>query len=122
MALTDPQTTKVEGTTITLPRVSTGQYASEYLTEDGKYKLSVSTTESSASRKRQSYRIDLTEITADPFIPTQNTEVSMSAYIVVDRPPAGFANAKAEAVVSALIESLTKETNANLKKFLSSQS
>jgi len=122
MALTDPQTTKVEGTTITLPRVSTGQYVSEYLTEDGHFKLTVSTSISSASRKRQSYRIDLTEITADPFIPTQNTEVSMSAYLVVDRPSAGFTNAKAEALCLGLFESLTKETNGNLKKFLSSQS
>jgi len=122
MALVDPQSTKFEGTAVSLPRVSTGQFESEYLSEDGKYKLTVSTAISGASRKRQLARIDITEITADPFIPTQNTEVSMSTYLVVDRPPAGFTNAKAEVFVAGLIELLTKESNKVLKALLSSQS
>jgi len=122
MALTDPQSIKVGGATSSLPRVSTGAFESEYLSEDGKYKLTLSTAISGSQRKRQLLRVDLTEITADPFIPTQNTENSMSAYIVIDRPPAGFTNAKAEEVCSGLIELMTKETNKVLKALLSSQS
>jgi hypothetical protein len=122
MALADPQSIKVGGSATSLPRVSTGTYQSEYLSEDGKYKLTLSTQQSSASRKRQLLRVDLTEITADPFIPSQNTENSMSAYVVIDRPPAGFSNAKALEVLSGLIELGSKETNKVFSALLSSQS
>lgn len=122
MALTDPQSIKVGETTTSLPRVSTGDFESEYLSEDGKYKLTLSTTVSGSSRKRQVLRIDVTEITSDPFIPTQNTEVSMSTYVVIDRPPAGFTNAKALEILSGLIGLGTASSNAVLKALLSSQS
>lgn len=121
MALADPQSIKIdESTAVSLPRVSTGDFKSVYTSSDGTIDLRISTEEK--SRKRQVARVDVSKITADPFIPAQNSEVSMSAYLVVDRPPAGFTNEEAKKICKGLFELLTASTDKNLKAFLGSES
>jgi len=120
MALTDPQSIKVSGTTTSLPRVSTGKYESEYLSADGLTKLTLST--SKGKRNRQTCRVDVSKITSDPFIPAQNTEVSMSFYIVFDRPLVGYTNTEALAVAVGLIEAMTASTDNMLVHLLAGES
>lgn len=120
MSLTDPQSIKIGETTSSLPRVSTGNYESTYESADGLVTLKLSTQES--TRKRQVMRVDLSKITADPFIPAQNVEVSMSCYMVIDRPLVGFTNADAEAVIKGFVENLSASTYANAKKLLAGES
>jgi len=120
MALADPQSIKISGTTTSLPRTSTSGGKSEYTSSDGTIKVSLSTQ--SGSRKRQTWRVDVSKITADPFIPAQNTEVSMSFYIVFDRPVAGFSNAEALAIATGAIETLTATSNLVLTKLLGAES
>lgn len=120
MAFADPQTIKISGVEQTLPRVNTGNYQSTYLSADGLYKLTISTQ--NGSRKRHLYRVDVTKTTTDPFIPADNVEVSMSAYIVIDRPLVGYSNAESLAVVVGLLEAATATSNSDITKLLGSES
>lgn len=120
MALADPQSIKISGVTTSLPRVSTGAFESVYESADGLIKLSLSTV--SNRRKRQVVRVDVSKITADPFIPSQNVEVSMSSYLVFDRPPAGYSNADAKAVYDGFIEALQASSSVLITKLLGSES
>lgn len=120
MALTDPQSIKISTVTTSLPRVSTKENSSIYESADGTIKVTVSTQ--NGNRKRQTWRVDVSKITEDPFIPAQNQEVSMSFYIVVDRPVSGYTNAEALAVVLGGIEALTATENKVLVKVLGSES
>jgi len=120
MALADPQSIKISGTTTSLPRVSTSGGSSTYTSSDGTVRLTLSTQE--GSRKRQTARVDVSKITADPFIPAQNSEVSMSFYIVFDRPVAGYSNAEALAVALGFIETITATSDLVLTKLLGGES
>lgn len=120
MALADPQKVTIKAVETTLPRVSTGAFNSIYESSDGNTVLRLSTVEN--SRKRQVVRIDKTKITEDPFIPSQNTEVSMSAYLVIDRPKVGYTNEEAEDIVTGLLALITASENLVLTKLLGSES
>lgn len=121
MAQTDPQSIKISGVTTSLPRVDTGNFGSVYLSSDGSITLKYSTQES--NRKRHVARVDVTKVTADPLDDARNVEVSMSAYLVIDRPKfAGYTNAEALAVVTGLLEALTAESSAKVTKLLGSES
>lgn len=122
MALADPQSVKISGSTISLPRIATGNLESTYESADGLTKVSLSTVKTKSSRKRQTVRIDVTKVTADPFIPSQNVEVSMSTQVVFDRPPAGYSNADAKAVWDGFIEALSAGSGLIVTKLLGSES
>jgi hypothetical protein len=118
MAFTDPLKVKFDASTETeCPRVSSGSYESEYMSADGLKKVKIAT--SNGRRKRHSFRLDLSKITTDPFDTTQNVEVGTSAYLVVDRPLAGFTNEELRKLCEGLKTILTE---ANLNKFLASES
>lgn len=122
MALADPQSIKISGTTTSLPRVSTGDYKSKYESADGTIDLSLSTATTGSGRRRQTARLDITKITADPFLPAQNIELGSSVYLVVDRPIAGFTNAEALAIFSGFIERLTATENKIVTQLLAGES
>lgn len=120
MAFTDPQSVKIGASTISLPRVSTGQGTSTYMSEDGLTKYVISSVEK--TRKRHTFRLDISKITPDPYIPTQNAEVSMSTYLVVDRPKAGYTNEQAKEAVVGLLEALSASSYAAVKKLIAFES
>jgi hypothetical protein len=120
MALADPQSVKINGVSTSLPRVSTGDFKSVYESADGLIKVSLSTQDS--KRKRQTARIDVTKVTTDPFIPAQNVEVSMSCYVVFDRPPAGFSNKDALQVYEGFVEAINAGTFKIVSQLLGSES
>jgi hypothetical protein len=120
MAFVDPQSIKISGTTTSLPRVSVGDFKSVYESADGLIKVSASTQ--NGKRTRQTFRVDVSKITADPFIPAQNTEVSMSTYVVFDRPNAGFSNADAKAIWDGFIETLQASSSKLVTQLLGSES
>lgn len=122
MSLADPQSIKISGTTTSLPRVSTGPLESTYESADGLIKLNLSHLRTKSSRKRQVVRIDVTKVTADPFIPSQNVEVSMSTQLIFDRPPAGYTNADAKAVYDGFIEALQAASSLVITKLLGNES
>lgn len=117
MAFSDPIKVKVDGTTeVECPRVSTEPFKSVYLSADGLIRLLVATA--NGKRKRHTFRIDLSKITTNPFDTSQNVEVSSSAYLVVDRPLAGFTNEELRKLTEGLKTVLSE---ANIKKLLSSE-
>jgi hypothetical protein len=120
MSFADPQSVKISGTTTSLPRVSTGDFDSTYESADGLITLKASTV--SSKRKRQVIRLDVSKITADPFIPAQNVEVSMSTYLVFDRPVVGYTNAEAKAAYDGFIEALQAGSSLLITKLLGSES
>lgn len=120
MAFTDPQSITISGTAISLPRVSSGVGNSEYMSADGLVKLSAS--HAYGRRTRRVLRLDHSKLTADPFIPAQNTKVSMSNYIVFDVPVAGYTNADALAVYNGFKTLFTASTDAAISKLLGGES
>ena len=120
MAFADPQAIKIGGTTHTLPRVFTEGRKAEYTKDDGTVSLKIETAKN--RRNRQTYRADTSKITTNPFDTSQNVEVSMSAYLVVDRPLVGYTNAEALDVVKGLLEALTEGTYADVVKLLAGES
>lgn len=121
MALADPQSIKIGATESSLPRVSTGNYNSTYQSEDGKVVLKLSTV-SNGKRKRQVYRVDLNKITEDPFDDSQNVEVSMSCYIVLDRPLVGFSNTEAYEALKGLVDTMSASSYKTAKQLIASES
>jgi hypothetical protein len=120
MALSDPQSIKIDGVTKSLPRVSVKGFESEYFSEDGLWRLKVATTQ--GRRKRQTIRVDLIKTTTNPNDTTQTMEVSSSMYIVVDRPPAGWTNEEMLKAVKGFLELLGASENSIVKKMLNSES
>jgi len=123
MALTDPQKFKeAAGTEVEAPRVSTGEFKSIYETSDGNNVLTISTQESGSNRKRHLVRIDVSKITTNIYEEAKKQTVSMSAYLVVDRPVAGFTVAEAKKLVEGLVGLLSASTYSLTEKVLGGQS
>ena len=123
MALTDPQKFKeVAGTEVTAPRVSTGDFKSIYETSDGLNKLTLSTSESNSNRKRHLVRIDVEKLATNIYEESKKQAVSMSVYLVVDRPVNGYSVAEAKKLVEGLVGLLSASTYALTEKVLGGES
>lgn len=120
MALTDPQSITISGSTIALPRTNTGNNSSDYQSDDGLVKLTLS--HAYGRRTRRVLRVDHSKITADPFIPSNNSKVSMSNYMVFDLPVAGYTNTEALAIYTGLKTLFTATSDDVIKKLLGGQS
>lgn len=123
MSLSDPLSVTISGVTTSLPRTGDmpGQGdGSVYTSGDGLLKASVSHT--SGNRTRRMFRIDASKITADPFKPAENVQVSMANYIVFDLPKAGYSPAEALAVWKGFVGLLTASSDAAVIKFLGGES
>jgi hypothetical protein len=102
MAFADPQSIKISGVTTSLPRTDTGTGYSWYTSSDGLIVMKASSQY--GKRTRRTIRVDTSKITPDPFIPANNTKVSMSCYLVFDLPVVGYTNAEAKAVYDGFVE------------------
>jgi peroxiredoxin family protein len=123
MALTDPQKFKeVAGTEVTAPRVSSGNFSSVYETSDGLNVLRISTSESTSNRKRHLVRIDVSKLATNPYEETKKQDISMSAYVVIDRPKAGFTTAEAKKLVEGLVGLLSATSYSLTEKVIGGES
>lgn len=120
MAFADPQSVTINAVAVSLPRVSSGQSDGAFQSADGLVRLSVA--HSYGKRNRRTIRLQQSKVTADPFIPSQNVKVSMSTYIVVDTPNAGFTVTEAKNVVDALVAYLTLTTGAKVTQLMGGES
>jgi len=120
MAFTDPQSITISGTPISLPRISSGTNESKYSSSDGLVDLLAS--HAYGRRIRRVLRVDHSKITADPFIPDQNREVSMSNYMVFDVPVVGYTNAEVKAVYAGFKALYTASSDALIDKVLGGES
>lgn len=120
MAFADPLSITISGTTTPLPRTSTGRNTAEYTDASGLIRLSAS--HAYGRRTRRVLRLDHSKITTDPFIPAQNTRVSMSNYMVFDLPVAGYSAADVQAVYAGLKGLFTASSDALIVKLLGGES
>lgn len=120
MAFADPQSITISGTAISLPKTSTGNGNGEYTSADGLVKLTAANT--FGRRTRRVLRLDHAKLTADPFIPAQNTKVSMSNYIVFDVPVAGYTNAEAKAIYDGFKATFSASSDLLITKLLGGES
>lgn len=119
MALTDPQSIKISGTTTSLPRVTTGDHSSEYTSADGLITLKAATQK--GKRNRQVIRFDVSKIVASTLNPSQNEEVSTSVQLVFDRPLQGFTNADELAIWAGVAEFLAASESKVIKAVLAGE-
>jgi hypothetical protein len=114
----DPQTVTVDSVAQTLPAISREANKSVYRESNGEYELVISHQEG-RNRDRRTVRLNRVKTTTDPFIPSQNVEVSHSVYLVIDAPIAGFTTTELEDDTLGLAAWLT---SANVSKVLGGES
>jgi hypothetical protein len=123
MALADPSKFKVEtGTEVEAPRVVSGDYNALYSTSDGLNKMTVSTTKSNSSRYRHLVRIDVEKLSTNIYEESKKQAVSMSVYLVVDRPQNGYTVADAKKLVEGLVGFLSATSYSAVTKVLGGES
>jgi hypothetical protein len=120
MSFADPQSVTISGTAISLPRTSVEGDDVTYQSADGL--VQVLASHDYGKRNRHLLRINHSKITADPFIPAENTKVSMSCYMVFDLPPAGYTAADALAVYTGFKGQFTASTDLLISKLLAGES
>lgn len=121
MALTDPQSITISGTTTSLPRVITAGSSSTYRSNDGLIEEVMSSTY--GKRQRHSLRLNLKEISPDPYT-SANISQSMSVYTVFDMPQVGYGYTVAEAVAAwvGFNAQLAASSNAIVTKVIGGES
>jgi hypothetical protein len=120
MSFADPQSITIAGVTTPLPRISVGKDQAAYGSADGLIKLSASSAY--GRRTRRVLRVDHSKLTADPFIPAQNSKVSMSNFIVFDVPVAGYTVAQQLEVYTGFKTAFAAASDALISKLLGGES
>jgi len=116
MSFSDPQSITINAVANSLPRISSGANSGVFQKDDGTVKLSVS--HAYGKRTRRTIRVDHSKIATDPLFPTQNARSSMSVYIVVDVPTAGYTITEEKQIVDALTAYLTASSGARVTQLL----
>lgn len=118
MAFADPQSVTINAVANSLPRVSTGAGTGEFKKDDGLVGLRVAHVATKARRWRRTIFLSHSKLTADPFLPAQNTSVQMGVSILVDVPPAGYTIAEQKQIVDALVAYLSASSGAKITQLL----
>jgi hypothetical protein len=105
------------GAAKSLARIRTDGYMSEYQTSDGLYGLKI--THQRGSRLRSEVRLDFFTTYTDPSTGLTNT-VSSSAYVVLNRPKAGFTPTQLTDILTGVCGWASQSANYN--KLLSLES
>jgi len=116
MAFADPQSVTINAVAIPLPRTSSGDNSGGFRSNDQLTKLSVS--HQYGKRTRHMIRLDTSKVATDPLIAGVSLMASMSAYLVVDVPPAGYSNTEAKALVDAFTAYLTASSGSKVTQLL----
>lgn len=94
----DPQTITVNAVATPLPRVETSGKKTIYQSNDQSYTLTISHVNQGTSRVRSMVRVDRKAIVPDPLTSVNDYE-TLSVYLVIDRPLAGFTSLQVEQLV-----------------------
>jgi len=116
MSFADPQSVTISGVTTSLPRVSTGIGTGSFKSNDALIGLSVA--HSYGKRSRHTIRLDVSKLTADPFLPSSNVKVGTSMYLVFDMPLAGFTVTDEVAIWTGFNTLLTASSSAKITQLL----
>jgi len=94
----DPQSVTVNAVAQSMPRISTGGTKSTYQKNDLSFTLNISHT-TVKDRIRSMARIDQRAIVPDPLTAVNDYE-TLSVYLVVDRPLAGFSSTQVDQLIT----------------------
>lgn len=118
MSFPDPIAITIDGTAVSLPRVSTAGRSAIYADKAGTYTLNISHT--NGKRERSVIQLQSKKMAPDVLNPSLSKPVDMRAYLVVDVPPFGFSDTEAENIIKALTTYIS--TAANLTRFTGQES
>lgn len=110
MAYSDPQSVSVGAETVSLPRTGSSPTSGAFTASDRSLSLTVS--HQHGKRIRRNARLDSRKIVANALVPSQNTAVSASAYVVLDQPVNGYSAQELIDQLVALADWLKADTNA----------
>jgi len=105
------------GTAKSMARIRSDGYAAEYQTSDSLYTLKM--THNRGSRTRSEARLDFFTPYTDPSTGLTKT-VSATAYVVLNRPQAGFTSANLTDILTGICGFMSQ--TANMTKFLALES
>lgn len=105
------------GTAKSMARIRTDGYMSEYSSSDALYTTKI--THSRGSRLRSEARLDFFTPYTDPSTGLTRT-VSASAYVVLNRPSAGFTSSQLTDIITGICGYMSQ--TANMTKFLALES
>jgi len=105
------------GTAKSMARIRSDGYAAEYSTSDGLFQAKI--THTKGARYRSEARLDFFTPYTDPSTGLTKT-VSASAYVVLNRPVAGFTTAQLTDIITGIGGYMTQA--ANMTKFLALES
>lgn len=95
---TDPQSVTVNAVPQSMPRIVTGERKSTYQKNDMSFTLNLSHT-LNKDRIRSMARIDQKAIVPDPLTSVNDYE-TLSVYLVIDRPLAGFSSTQVDQLIT----------------------
>lgn len=95
----DPQTITVNAVAQQMPRVETNGKKTTYQKSDGSFTLTISHQPASGDRIRSMARIDQKAIVPDPLTAVNDYE-TLSFYVVIDRPFAGFTQTQTDQLIT----------------------
>lgn len=120
MAFSDPQSITIDGTAISLPRLSTGTKKGLFAASDNSTRIEVDPR--SGNRLSTSARLYQNKVVTDPLVTTTNIVVGDMVSLTINRPLAGYSDDDIVKQVTGFISWLTAGTNANLKKLIAGES
>lgn len=120
MAYADPQSVTINAVAQSLARTGFGPTSGSFSKDDGTVKLSVSHAYN--KRTRRTLRLDHSKYVSDVLVPSNSVLASMSTYIVVDTPLAGYTVAEAKQVIDGLTAYLTASSGARVTQLLGGES
>lgn len=112
----DPTSITIAAVAESFAAISRGDQKSTYRTADGELTLTISRSKNGAGsnpRRRYLVRIDQQKIAADP-VSSDNADVSLSVYTVMDVPEWGFTTAQIDDVLQGLQSFLTTANSAKV--------
>lgn len=122
MALADPLSITVDGKTIPLSRIATGDVSGKFISSDQKTTVLVYPRTTAAGRKANVIQLRQKKVTTDPLVSTTNIEVEASVAVTVNLPPDGFTSSDVTDLYTALTSLLGDSSNAVLTKLVNGES
>lgn len=120
MAFADPQSLTI-GSAVSLPRVLTDSQSAGYQAADQSASLQINQQATRAGRLRHNLQARRRKISTDVLTDVKSY-IDMGISVTIDRPAAGFTEAEALELVTAVTTWLTASTNANAKKLMGGES
>jgi hypothetical protein len=125
MSFTDPLSITTASplpvATISIPKVSVGDYRSLYSSADRLVQITGS--HQFGARQRDLLRLDYSKVSPDVYLPTTNVKQTASFYLVFDRPMNGqFTNGEMKGIYTAFKGLFASASDLMIDKLIGSES